>query len=44
MVQSTVRMTKAEHQGGLRTLAADADDGAVGRALRFTLIQSRCPG
>jgi hypothetical protein len=37
MVQSTVRMTKAEHQGGLRTMAGDPDDGAVDRALPLHL-------
>jgi hypothetical protein len=34
MVQSTVSMAKAEHQGGLRTIAGDADDGAVGCEVR----------
>ena len=35
VVQSTVRMTKAEHQRGLRTIAGDADDGTVGCTLPF---------
>ncbi len=37
MMQSAVRMARAEHQGGLRTIAGDPDDGTVGRALPFHL-------
>ena len=37
MVQSTIWMAKSEHQGGLRTIAGDADDGAVGCALPLDL-------
>ena len=43
MVQRTVRMAKAEHQGELRTIADDADDGTVGRALPPHLHPSALP-
>ena len=36
-MQRTIRVAKAEHQGGLRTITGYADDGAVGRALPFYL-------
>jgi hypothetical protein len=36
-MQSTVSMSKAEHQGGLRRIAGDANHGAVGCTLPLNL-------
>ena len=43
-MQLSVRVAQAEHQGRLRSVAGDADHGAVGRALPLHLDPFAVPG
>lgn len=44
VVQLTVLVTKARHQGGLRTIVAYGNHGAVGRTLPLHLHPLLLPG